>query len=174
MLILSANIATDINNLTNNFNWTSPSWDMFIFVLFIVLFLLYCLALRKKKVVILTLSLYMALLISQSIPMMNLEMNILRLVVFWVLFIFVFFFLYKSKVIRVAKGTLRWWQAILFNFFHVGLLISINVRLLSVDKMGQDIPLSANFFAGEWSGLVWALAPILLLPFIRAKKEEDE
>ena len=172
-MILGLNIATDFNNVLSNFNWTSPSWDMFIFLLFIVVFLVYCFTLRKKKIVILTLSLYMALLVSQSVPLFRDSWQNLQLGTFWVLFIFIFIFLYKSKLVRISGGSMRWWQVILFNFFHVGLLLSINVRLLPLDSVREMMPLSQGFFANDWAGFVWALAPILLMPFIRNKESEE-
>lgn len=172
-MTLGLNITTDFNNIIASSNWTSPSWDMFIFVLFIVSFLLCCLTLRKKKVVIMTLSLYMALLVSRSVPFFQDNLQGLQLIVFWILYIFIFVFLYKSKLVRVSGGAMRWWQATLFNFFHVGLLMSINVKLLPIESVAQIMPMSQHFFANAWAGFVWAIAPILLMPFIRNKEESE-
>jgi len=165
-MILGRDISADFNNLIANFHLTSPSWDMSILLIFIVLFLVYCFALRKKTIVILTLSMYMAFLATQTIPVFLPNLVIIKLVTFWVLFIFVFFCLFKVGLLRVAGDGLRWWQAILFNFFHIGLLISINLQLLPIKVSPEMMPIAQNFFGTDWVRFVWIIVPIALIPLI--------
>ncbi|MFA7662379.1 MAG: hypothetical protein WCX88_00480 [Patescibacteria group bacterium] len=109
---------------------------------------------------------YMAFLATQTIPVFLPNLVIIKLVTFWVLFIFVFFCLFKVGLLRVAGDGLRWWQAILFNFFHIGLLISINLQLLPIKVSPEMMPIAQNFFGTDWVRFVWIIVPIALIPLI--------
>jgi hypothetical protein len=59
---------TDANSLVNNFDWRTPSWDLFIFLFWGVASVFYAFAAGRGRIISLLMSLYIAKLMVYQAP----------------------------------------------------------------------------------------------------------
>ena len=176
----------DIASFVDKINLTSPSWDLFIILLFIIVAFFYGISLGRDRVLVILVSIYMATAVAKFIPNIGQisaivgtegHQFVVQITFFLALFIILFIFLSRSALTRTiasseTKG--KWWQAVLFSFLHIGLLISIILSFLPQESLEYLSPLTQKIFANEWSRFAWVIVPILLMAIVGKKKEEKE
>ncbi|MDD5043221.1 MAG: hypothetical protein PHD51_00955 [Patescibacteria group bacterium] len=166
-------------------NWSNPSWDLLIFVFFIVVSLLYGLSLGRDRIIVILVSIYMALAVVNTAPYikgLQAEININNFFVFKIttflgVFLVLFFLLSRSGLmgtIAKSRGLGKWWQVILFSFLHVGLLISVVLSYLAPEAVSKLAPLTKDVFTGDAGRFFWLVAPIVAIVLARDKEEEGE
>lgn len=176
LLAEATNAATNSNII--NFDWSKPSWDMFIVLFFIIASLLYGLSLGRDRIIVILVSIYMALAIVNTAPFLpNIETKImvndvviLKISTFLGVFIALFFLLSRSGLLKtIASGDEkgRWWQVIVFSILHVGLLISVTLTFLPDDIIATKFsPLTQTLFIGDWARFIWIVAPVMAMAFL--------
>lgn len=168
-------------NFLPNINWAVPSWDLFIILFFVVAAFLYGLSLGRDRIIVILVSLYMALAIVNTAPYINnftAEINfnnasIFKVSVFLGLFIILFFLLSRSALlntIAASESQGRWWQSIIFSFFHVGLMLSILMTYLPKDVMSNVSENMRNLFISDPAKFFWLVTPIVMMMLIRKSK----
>lgn len=166
-------------------DWTKPTWDMFIVLFFIVAAFLYGLSLGKSRIVVILVSIYMALAVVNTAPFLQQPTSttltidnttyVVQISAFIGAFVLLFFLLSRSAIlgsIAPSAGDGSWWQAMLFSFLHVGLLISVTLSFLPAEASAQLSEQTRQIFVGEHARFWWVVAPIVAMLLIR-KKEED-
>lgn len=162
-------------------NFSSPTWDLFIFLFFVVFSLLYGFSLGRDRIIAIIVSIYMALAVVSAAPFLtSLEGQTVhvaigpyfafRVTLFLGVFLLIFFFLSRSAVM----GTLgsvdsqgRLWEVILFSFLHVGLLISVTLSFLPKIITDQFAFLTRMVFLSEIGKFVWVVLPIAAMVLVR-------
>lgn len=156
-------------------NWSAPTWDLFIALLFVIGALLYGLSLGRDRVLVILVSVYMALAVVANAPVLR-DLNLLQLPIpnefvvqigfFLGLFVVLFFFLSRSALshtLASAGAPGPWWQTIVFSILQVGLLISITLSFLPPDALNGLSPLTRDIFTSYWGKSGWLIAPILFM-----------
>lgn len=168
-------------NALAHINWTQPSWDLFIVLFFVVAAFLYGLSLGRDRVIAILVSIYMALAITTNAPYLTsftaeISINnasILKVSVFLGMFIILFFLMSRSALLNtIASADVqgRWWHAIVFSFFHVGLLLSITLGYLPQDYVNFISPDMRSLFISEQAKFFWLVAPVVAMSLV--KREE--
>ena len=143
-----------------NVNWIEPSWDLFIILFFIVASLIYGVSLGRDRIIVILVSIYISLAITNYIPSLeNFTANIsvndafaVRVSLFLGVFILLFFFLSHSALLKSmgrGPGQGKLWQVIPFSFLHVGLLISVTMSFFPADLADVLSPLTQNLFVSD-------------------------
>jgi len=170
-----------INNLSNSaqayvasINWGQPTWDLFIVLFFIIAGFLYGMSLGKNRIIIIIISIYMALAVVNTPPVMKVmqEMFTVKMSTFLIVLILLFFFLSRSALSKALSGADdrgTWWQVILFSILHVGLLVSIVISFLPPDSLEKLAPLTRTLFAGDYARFLWIVAPIIMMILIKGE-----
>lgn len=169
-------------NFLPNINWGVPSWDLFIVLFFVVAAFLYGLSLGRDRIIVILVSLYMGLAIVNTAPYLNnfsaeISFNnssIFKVSIFLGLFIILFFLLSRSALlntIAASDSPGRWWQSIVFSFFHVGLMISIVLTYLPKEFLGNISEGMRNLFISDPAKFFWLVAPIAVMVLIRKPKK---
>jgi len=164
-------------------NWSSPSWDLFILIFFVVFSLLYGLSLGRDRIIIILVSIYIALAIVNTAPYIRdfqLDVKINEVFAFKVttflgIFLFLFFLISRSGLMATfGQGSSfgKAWQIFLFSFLHVGLLISIVLSYLTPTAINHLSPLTRNIFVSPNGQLFWLVAPILAIWLVREKNKD--
>ena len=167
-----------------NINWAQPNWDLFIILFFVVAAFLYGLSLGRDRVIVILVSIYMGLAIVNTAPYLNdfsaevsfNNASIFKVTVFLGIFIALFFLLSRSALlhtIAASDSPGRWWQSILFSFFHVGLMISIVMAYLPKEVVNNVSEGMRNLFISDPAKFFWLVAPIIVMVLIRKNKKGD-
>jgi uncharacterized membrane protein len=164
----------EFQHLIRNFNWHSPSWDLFIILFWIVASILYAFAAGRGRLLSILVSIYMAKLLVLEAPflqdLVNAKLNIVTaslqtLAAFGVLFVILFFFLSKYGFRTAAEGrngaTLLF--GIPFAILQVGLLINIVLSFIPPQAQQTLHPLIQFLFVQSGASFVWLLAPVAYL-----------
>jgi hypothetical protein len=171
-------VATSTSSFVANVDWTTPSWDLFIVLFFIIAAFIYGLSLGRDRVIAILVSVYMALAVVNTAPFIGnydteigvTDLFVLKLSTFVGVLVLLFFLLSRSALLAtVANSDSRgsWWQVLLFSFLHVGLIISIVLSLLPDSFTSGLSPLTQSIFTSEISTFIWVIAPIVAMVVIR-------
>ncbi len=158
----------------NSINWTTPSWDLFVFLFFIVGSLLYGFSLGRDRIIVILVSIYMALAVVGNAPILrqlNLAFHIndsmvLRISFFFSVFVVLFFLLSRSALLKtIGENSVAgaWWQVILFSILQVGLLISITLTLLPAEILNNFSYTTQQIFISDWGRSAWLILPIIVM-----------
>jgi len=166
-------------------NWASPSWDLFIFLFFIVGSLLYGFSLGRDRIIVILVSIYMALAVVGNAPVVKQldlafhlnDNTMLKITFFLSVFVVLFFLLSRSALLKTigensAGGA--WWQVILFSILQVGLLISIAMSFLPTTLTMSFSQITKDIFLSDWGKSAWLILPIVVMAIgPKAKKHLD-
>jgi len=166
------------NSSLSSFDFSKPSWDLFIVLFFVVAALLYGLSLGRDRIIVILVSIYMSLAIVNTAPFLpNIETSIivndvviLKISTFLGVFIALFFLLSRSGLLKtIASGDEKgsWWQVMLFSILHVGLLISVTLTFLPDNVIADKFtPFTQMMFIGDWARFLWIIAPVIAMSFL--------
>ncbi len=157
-----------------NINWAAPSWDVFVYLFFIIGAFLYGFSLGRDRIIVILVSIYMALAVVGNAPVIN-QVNIalkltdnivLQISLFLGLFVLLFFLLSRSALIKTigensAPG--KWWQVIVFSFLQVGLLISITLSFLPPETVSAFSEQTRQIFISDYGKSAWLILPIVFM-----------
>ncbi len=155
-------------------NWTTPSWDLFIVLFFVVGALIYGLSLGRDRVIVILVAVYIGLAVVSNTPLLNalnssLRVNdnvTLRIALFLGLFILLFFLLSRSALLKTIGGASApgsWWQTIIFSILQVGLLISITLNFLPKEMTQGLSETTRKIFMSDQGRSAWMILPIVMM-----------
>lgn len=171
-----------------NINWSSPSWDLFIILFFVIAALVYGLSLGRDRIIVIMVGTYMALAVVNNAPFINTasqllprEIGIQDLFVFKIssflgAFVLLFFLLSRSALLKTLAGTESvgsWWQVFLFSILHVGLFISIALSFLPSQSLSVFSAPIRDVFVSDPARFFWIVAPIVLMALIKPTPRQD-
>lgn len=181
-LIPAAHAAESASEFFSNINWAEPTWDLFIILFFIVAAFLYGLSLGRDRIIVILVSIYMALAVVEHAPFISdpgfqegvnnavSQLFVFRISAFLVVFVFLFFMLSRSALVKTIVSTDshgRWWQVLLFSILHVGLIVSITLSFLPEEAAQNLAPFTQNLFASTNAKFVWIILPIAAMILIK-------
>ena len=160
--------------LVKTFNWHNPSWDLFIFLFWIVASVFYTFAAGRGRIINILISVYMAKLLTLEAPFLTdaikqrLPENVFavqQLIIFAIFFILLFVFLgrYAFKTSADHRKTSSIIYGLLFAVFQIGLLINTVLTLLPGNLQESFSTLVKTVFIQNPASFVWLLAPVVYL-----------
>ncbi len=171
-----------LNDFAQSINWGAPTWDLFIWIFFIVASFLYGISLGRDRIIVIMVGLYMALAIVGNSPFLqNFTANIqiqgfgVKFSIFVGLFILFFFLLSRSALaealegIKTAKG--NWLQVVVFSLLHVGLLVSIILSFLPAGSVDVLSPFTQKIFNSDTARFLWLLLPVIAMILFQDTKK---
>ena len=164
---------SEATSLIHNFNWHSPSWDLFIFLFWGVASIFYAFAAGRGRSISLLFSLYISKLlvlqapwltnfINQKLPSSfgGLQLLVSFLIIFLVLFIMLSRYAFRTSADGRHFGSIPF--TMVFAFLQMGLLI--NTILTFLVATGKTFsPLVQFIFIGTTASFVWMLLPLIFL-----------
>ncbi len=166
--------------ILQNINWSTPTWDLFIAIFFIVGAFLYGFSLGRDRVIVILVSIYMALAVINTAPYLDtlsgkdISINFgpnfaFKVTLFLGVFVALFFLLSRSALSRTFGGVSAgsWWQVILFSFLHVGLLISVILSFLPISAAEHLMPITRQVFMSDLGQFLWITTPIVAMIIFR-------
>lgn len=171
-------------NLIASIDWSTPSWDLFIILFFILASTIYGFSLGRDRIIVILISLYMALAIVNYAPFLGkitTDVGITGAFVFQVSafvasFLLLFFMLSRSALAATIgrnRADGPWWQIIVFSFLHIGLLISAVFSFLPASITDGLAPLTKQLFVNEMAVFLWIILPIIFMIMIRGRVRHD-
>lgn len=180
-------ISLDANqamSYVSSMNLTTPSWDIFIVLFFVVSALLYGFSMGRDRILTMLVSVYMSIAVVKYIPYVtafNASVSIndsfaVRVSVFLGAFVLLFFLLSQSAILKMFGGAGEqgsWWHVTLFSLLQAGLLISVTLSFFPADNSAWISPFIHQAFVSDPAKTVWVLAPITVMIFLGRFKRED-
>ena len=172
--MLSIITAEQANALVSNFNWHTPSWDLFVFLFWIVASIVYSFATGRGRVINILLSVYMAKLLVLEAPFLTTALNsrlnlsivsLQQLAAFIVIFLALFMllgrFVFKTSADGRHLGSMLF--NLVFSFLQIGLLINIVLTFLPPSVQQSFAPLIQFLFINGAASFIWLVIPIAFL-----------
>ncbi|MBI4117708.1 MAG: hypothetical protein HY453_01355 [Parcubacteria group bacterium] len=175
----------NIIDVVSGFDWTTPSWDLFIILFFVVSSFIYGLSLGRDRILIILVGIYMALAVVNYAPFINdfegigvrFQDSYIKITSFVGIFMLLFFFLSRSALANTLGGsdyTGAWWQVLAFSVLHVGLLLSVTLSFLPPHMTNALSPMIQKGFIGDNARFVWIVAPIFVMAISRGRKRDSD
>ena len=168
-----------INNAANNVvqptTWSTPSWDLFIFVFFFAVVLVMVVSFNRERLFLILIGTYLTAAIIYLVPFFNLiflkntPIFLWRiLLLFFILLVVIRLFsrIYLAKEARVLE---KIWQIVWFSVLETGLLFCLIFLVLPAQILNYFSALTAAVFTGDIARSIWALLPILSLIFVKKR-----
>jgi hypothetical protein len=164
---------SDASQIVHNFNWVSPSWDLFILLAWVGVSVIYMFAAGRGRIINILLSVYVAKLIVMEMPFLsaaakNLNLPIASLqqlaafvIIFLVLFLFLGRFVLKTSADSRRLSSMVF--GLVFAFLQIGLLINIILSYLPAGSQNSFSQLIQVLFIKQPAGFVWLIIPIAYL-----------
>ncbi len=172
--------------LTNFHLGAASGWDLFILLIFLVAVLVYGFFLGRNRMIILLLSSYFSLAITQVLPWSRLSSwawlgigqepsSSLQIIIFSALIVLFYFLIPRSvlsSTLRVRKrGQASWLQIFLLSIVQVGLLIMVVLSFLSAETIANFDFIVKRVFIGPEAQFIWITLPILVINIMRRKRK---
>ncbi|MFA5133945.1 MAG: hypothetical protein WC459_04050 [Patescibacteria group bacterium] len=171
-----------VTSLFSGFNFSHPSWDLFILIFFVVAVFIYGFSLGRNRIVVILIAIYMALAVVNTAPFIdnwvNKAMTIdgvgqvfaFKLGLFLIIFALLFFLFSRSRLLLSVSSDQQhsgWWQIPIFSILHIGLLLSIALSFLPAESLLSLAPMTREIFVSDIGRFIWITAPIaamIILP----------
>ena len=162
----------EITQWFSKIDWSRPSWDLFIFLLFFIIAFLYGFSLGRDRILVILVSIYIALAVVPSFPYLDrlyLDLSAngfaFRVTSFYLMFVVLFFLLSRSALINLLGAQTTGIgdnviEVVLFSILHVGLLVSITLSFLPKIALMQLSPWTREVFTSDMGKFLWLLAPV--------------
>ncbi len=154
---------------------------LFAMLIFVVL-VLYGLSAGKTKALVSLLSVYAAYVLTTLFPFMDRVSSLVtlpedapisELLVFFVFYLATFLLLSHSMLRhRLTLGEISVAKVVLISIVQLGLLSSIAISLLPQEFAADSFGILYPYLAGKLALWLWALASLVMLPFMRASARE--
>ena len=161
-------------SLVHNFNWHTPSWDLFIILAWVGASVFYSFATGWGRVINILLSVFMAKLLTIEAPFLlnaiyskipSSLQSLQQLAAFVALFLLLFMllgrFVFKTSADSRRLGSIFF--GLIFSFLQIGLLINIVLTFLPVGIQENFSQLIRILFIQKPAGFVWLVTPIVFL-----------
>jgi hypothetical protein len=163
-------------DLIHQIDLSSPTWDLFILLLFVIGVLLYGITMSRDRILVTLISMYMSVAVIYNVPYLAQgglgvgETFSLKVIVFIFLFIFLFYILSRSPLLYALGGQGgSLFQTIIFSLFHVGLLVSIILSFLPTNVLNAFAPITRMIFVSDFGRFFWTALPILTMALMKKR-----
>lgn len=169
--MVSTTAVGQISQMAQNFNWHSPSWDLFILAAWAIGSVLYAFTAGRGRIINILLSIYIAKLLVIEAPFLShaitghLPSSILSLqqlatflIVFLILFLFLGRYAFRTSADGRQMGAMLF--GLIFSVLQIGLLINTILAYLPVGTQQNFSLLIQTVFIKDPASFIWLLAPL--------------
>lgn len=162
------------STLIQNFNWHTPSWDLFILAGWLIGTIIYSFTAGRGRVINILMSVYIAKLLVHEAPFLNhiitknlpsplLAMQ--QLATFVIVFLILFMFLgrYAFRTSADGRQLSSMVFGVIFSFLQIGLLINTIVVYLPQVIQSNFSPLIQTLFLKDPASFIWLVLPLAFL-----------
>ena len=169
-----------MREILSYFNPASPTWDIFLILLFVIATFLYGITLGRAKIVVQIVASYMTMALLAAAPFLDkleartpLNHTIFYLTAFLTVFVLLCLLLSKSAFHQhLSEGRGSWADVLVLSLVQVGFLASIVLSSMSGWALGSFSGLAKIVFVKEPAQFIWTVLPIGALVVIRGKKNQ--
>jgi len=171
-------IAQPLLKAVQQIDLTTPSWDVFVLLFFLIGVFLYGIALGRNRLILLLIALYFSIAVLNTSTLIRTTGIVILsgheaapLITFLIVFLLIFFIVGSSSAARALSQESHgpFWQTLIFAVLQVGLTISVALHLLPLSLQQRfSLPLR-SLFIEPVGQLVWIVVPIVFLAFTRIK-----
>lgn len=161
-------------------NWSNPSWDVFIALLFVLAVFLYGITLGKGRIMVMISAIYMSAAVTIFFPqnlienvLKNVPQNIpIQLEIFILTLVILFFFLVRSGLASIFRATTEgsWIETFIFSFFQIGLVFAIAMSFFPPENIQSNLPATGQIFTNPIARFAWIILPIIGIIFTKKRK----
>lgn len=166
----------------------SPSWDLFIYLFFIIGVFVYGFTLGRSRILMLLISTYIALAVlhaftltqagvagQSSVTVGASPFFIIQITAFIGALLLVFFALANTGLRRAAgiedkHGKV--WQIIAFSIAASGLMVASVLSFIPPDRSAGLLEGTRSIFSTPTALLIWTVLPIVLMFFVKDEEED--
>ncbi len=172
--MISTSAIGQISQMAHNFNWHTPSWDLFILVAWALGSVLYAFTAGRGRIINILLSIYIAKLLVSEAPflshaitghlpssMLSLQQLATFVIVFLILFMFLGRYAFRTSADGRQMGAMLF--GLVFSVLQIGLLINTILTYLPVATQETFQPLIQILFIHNPAGFIWLIAPLAFL-----------
>ncbi len=171
--------------LANFYIGAASGWDIFIILIFLIAVLIYGLFLGRNRMIVLLVSTYFSLAITQVLPWQKMASvgwlgmedgpsPSLKIIIFLGLILLFYFLIPRSilsSTLRLRKrGDASWAILFLLSIVQIGLLAMIIFSFLPIQATANLGSLVKKMFLGPSAEFVWITLPIISVALIKRKK----
>ncbi len=162
---------SEIQSAASAFNWSQPSWDLFILGAWALGSVIYAFTAGRGRVINILISVYIAKLLVHEAPFLsdvitkNLPSSLFAMqqlatfvIVFLILFIFLGRYAFRTSVDGRQMGALFF--GLIFSILQIGLLINTIVVFLPVGVKESLGPLVQLVFLKDPASFIWLVLPL--------------
>jgi hypothetical protein len=168
----------DIQSFINNINWTTPSWDLFIIIIFVAGIFLYGLSLGRDRAFIILISSYISLALLNKSSLIfevlgiQLDNSFMNNTALFLGGVFVLFFLLSNSAFtsvfdQSPAGT--WMQTLIVSFLQIGLVISIVISFLPPEEINALSSFIKSVFVENQAQFFWLLSPLVSMLIFKGR-----
>lgn len=172
--MIAIDTVSQIPQQIHAFNWHSPSWDLFIFLFWLVASVFYTFAAGRGRIINILISVFMAKLLTLEAPFLTdaikarLPENLFalqQLIVFAIIFFLLFTFLgrYAFKTSADSRKMASIVFGLFFSILQIGLLLNTVLTLMPQAVQGSFSPLVQTVFIKNPATFIWLIAPLVYL-----------
>lgn len=152
-------------------------------MLTVVVLVLYGLSVGRTRALVSLLSIYVAYMISALFPYLDAvqeklpeQYRPLAAVMLFIVFYALTFSILSQSMLkgRLTLGEISLWQVVVISVVQIGLLGVISISLLPEDTGRQLIGPLYPWFGGQRTLWAWAVASLLIMPFMRSRKKSRD
>lgn len=151
-------------------------------MLAVVVLVLYGLSVGRTRALVSLLSIYVAYMLTVLFPFLpwiagklpEASSSLGAVGLFIVLYALTFVILSQSMLKgRLTLGEISLWQVLIISVVQIGLLASICVSLIPTASGEQLLGPMYRWFGGQRALWAWAVASLLIVPFMRSRRSRD-
>jgi len=179
MFIFAANIIQNSSKYIDNINLSNPTWDIFIFLIFITIAFFYGVFVGRDKIIHILISSFFAFTLVKINPFFQFITNLsdrdisIINIGFFVFFLIIIYILLvkKSLLSNIESYAPSIWHLFIFSFLHTGLLIAFVLNILNPEILSNFGLFIQLIFINQISFFLWAFSSVMALIFLQNIKE---
>jgi len=168
--------------LLANVSWFTPTWDLFVILFLVVLAFLLGITIKRNKILVLLISIYMAIVVINFFPFGDIfelpktDENFVYPIAIFLAVVIVFYILLSNSALKKAlrkTGDKSIFLIFIFSLFSIGLILGTVLSFFPKDLVETFNPITQKLFMAKLSRFLWALLPVLGMAVLRRKKKRS-
>jgi len=163
-------------------SWFTPTWDLFVILFLVVLAFLLGITIKRNKILVLLISIYMAIVVINFFPFGDIfelpktDENFVYPIAIFLAVVIVFYILLSNSALKKAlrkTGDKSIFLIFIFSLFSIGLILGTVLSFFPKDLVETFNPITQKLFMAKLSRFLWALLPVLGMAALRGKRKRS-
>lgn len=166
-------------NYIEKINFSNPTWDIFVFLIFITIAFLYGVFIGRDKIIHILIASFFSFFVVKFNPFFGYiknftlkDQSIVNIILFLFLLLLFYFLLAKRSLLsNIDTYSSPVVYIFLFSFLHSGFIISLALNILDKSVLSSFGTLVYNIFISPIGFFCWIFFSILALIFLKGQEE---